>query len=107
MDLSEALSCCAEMEVAFGEHRLKVVYNPQKVTPEMFHRMIRNPGDEVAGDIEAQALADLLVEWGLTNAGAPVGIDFPTLRKQPVQILDKVLSAILQHMRPDRDSPEP
>lgn len=107
MDLSEALSERAEVEVAFGEHRLKVVYNPQKATPRMQHQMVRNPGEEVAGDVEAQALSELLVEWGLTNKGNPVGIDFETLRGQPMQILDKVLTAIFEDMATGRDKQEP
>lgn len=107
MDLSQALSDRAELEVAFGEHRLKVVYNPQKATPRMQHQMVRNPGEEVAGDVEAQALAELLVEWGLTNAGSPVGTDFETLRSQPMQILDRVLTAIFEDMAASRDKQEP
>jgi hypothetical protein len=106
MDLAQGLSDRAELEVPFGEHRLKVVYNPQKATPKMQHQMVRNPGDEVAGDVEAQALSGLLVEWGLTNAGEKVGTDFETLRDQPMQILDKVLTAIFEDMAASRDSPE-
>ena len=107
MDLSQALSDRAELDVAFGEHTLKVVYNPQKATPKMQHQMIRNPGDEVAGDVEAAALADLLVEWGLTNGGSPVGIDVESLRDQPMQILDRVLTAIFEDMAASRDRQEP
>lgn len=107
MDLSQALSDRAELEVPFGEHRLKVVYNPQRATPKMQHQMVRNPGDEVAGDVEAAALSDLLVEWGLTNGGEPVGIDVESLRDQPMQILDRVLTAIFEDMAPSRDRAEP
>lgn len=107
LDLSQALSDRAELEVPFGAHRLKVVYNPQKVTPKMQHQMVRNSAEEASGDVEAAALSDLLVEWGLTNAGKPVGTDFESLREQPLQVLDRVFTAIFEDMAASRDKPEP
>jgi hypothetical protein len=99
--LSAVVAEQAEVLVPIGAERVKVSFNPSKLTPRLVEGVMAG---ERTGSIDGALLgplSELLIEWDLTTDDEePLPTTPSALRDVPAVVLTHVLLAIVQHIAP-------
>jgi len=86
---------------------LSVTYRPDRWTPAAQARWLDLFADQRGGAALAVYVATRVVTWDLADeAGTPIPLTEEALAGVDIAVLDRVVTAIIQDMRPGADDPK-